>query len=363
MTGRDFFIDTDETLSQFLATIARNHLVALDTEFVREKTYYPKFCLIQIASPKFVGCVDCLAGVDLAPLFDFLFDSERAWVLHSARQDLEVIYQAAERVPHELIDTQIAAALLGHPSQIGLGDLLSAVLDVNLEKGYARTDWSRRPLPDPALRYAFDDVRHLLPLWERLRSALENLGRLGWFEEDCRAALATPPLTPPTALWARLRGRGSLELRSQCAALALVRWRERCAQTLDRPRRWILSDDLLLRIARSLPRNVDALKSIPEIPCRLAERWGTDILSSLEDCDRPETREVVSAHANGGRPDKKTLQELQERVRRRADELGIQAEILATRKELGELITGRSAERSTTGWRWVELEPLLSATA
>ncbi|MFP6829225.1 MAG: HRDC domain-containing protein [Gammaproteobacteria bacterium] len=359
MIETDLFIDTDRKLAEFLEETSAEPLLALDTEFVREKTYYPKLCLIQIATPVLTICIDCLAPMDLAPLFTALFTNDRTWILHSARQDLEVMYLQDNRSPVNLIDTQIAAALLGYAPQIGLQALLAEELGVELEKEHTRADWSRRPLPDGALQYALDDVRYLLPLWRKLEQRLNELQRGQWLNSDCRVALDIPPLTPPVALWSRLRGLQSMEPLQQCAALAMVGWRERRAQSLDRPRRWIMSDELLTRIARRLPQDQESLQSIPEIPRRLADHSGGEILAELQNCGGTDQSALIEKHLPLERPDKTVLQTLRERVRVRAEELGIQSEVLATRKEMSEFLVGRPSDRISAGWRQEELESLL----
>lgn len=358
----DLFVDTNNKLTELLEGISTEPLLALDTEFVREKTYYPKLCLIQIATPQLTACVDCLADINLEKFFDQLFRTDCAWVLHSARQDMEVIYLHDTRPPNELIDTQTAAALLGYPSQIGLQTLVAEEISIDLEKGLARTDWNRRPLPDAAVQYALDDVRYLLPLWSSLKRRLGALQRGDWMKADCLAALSIPPITPPLTLWSRLRGLRSLQPRHQAAALAMVAWRERRAQSQDRPRRWIMSDEILMRIAKNLPEDLQSLKAIPEMPWRLADHSGKDILSELWDSEDAEPRALLEANLPPERPDKKSLHTLQERVRVRAETLGIQGEVLATRKEMAELLLGRPSERIDDGWRQVELERLLAAT-
>lgn len=360
MVDTDLFIDSNRKLTALLASIATEPVLALDTEFVREKTYYAKLCLLQIATPKLTACIDCIADIDLAPLYDRLFKTGCAWVLHSARQDLEVIYQQSKRLPHELIDTQLAAALLGHAPQIGLQDLLADELGVALEKGHTRSDWSRRPLPEAAVQYALDDVRYLLPLWQILTQKLGVLQRGDWLKSDCLTALSIPPITPALTLWTRLRGLRSMAPEQQCAALALVNWRERYAQSLDRPRRWIMSDELLLRVAKALPENLESLKSVPEMPGRLADRFGQELLSGLQDCDGAGQRAFIETHLSLERAEKEELQVLQKRIRARADELGIQSEVLATRKEMGEFLVGRPSDRIVGGWRQAELQRLLA---
>ena len=210
------------------------------------------------------------------------------------------------------------------------------------------------------MQYALDDVRYLLPLWKLLAQKLDVLRRGDWLNADCLAALSIPPVTPPVTLWTRLRGLRSMGPPHQCAALALVSWRERYAQTLDRPRRWIMSDELLLRIARTLPEDLESLKSIAEMPSRLADRSGHDILSELQDSDGVDQRALIDTYLTLERPDKNELQAFQERVRGRADELGIRSEVLATRKELGEILVGRPSGRVDEGWRQLELQSLLA---
>ena len=243
------WIDNDAALERLVGVLATTSIAAVDTEFVREKTYYPQLCLIQIGAGEQVACVDCLAKLDLEPLYARLFDPSFTWVLHSARQDLEVVFQRAGRMPPRLIDTQVAAAFTGYPPQIGLEGLLKRELGVELGESFARTDWSRRPLPDAPLRYALDDVRYLLPAWQRLDAELDRLGRREWLREDCERMLAEQPVADTIAVWSRLKGVHGLPFASQCAALALVRWREAAAQRSDRPRRWLLADEVLIEIA------------------------------------------------------------------------------------------------------------------
>ena len=263
MTDIDRLVGDAKSLSVLVDAISNEPLIALDTEFVREQTYYPRLCLIQVATPRTLACVDCVAGMDLQPLFSALLAPGRTWLLHSVRQDLEAMQQFMVRPPARLIDTQIAAALLGKTPQVGLQAILEEELNIRLDKDFTRTNWAARPLPAGALLYALDDVRHLSALWEALRPQLSDLGRLAWLEEDCLTALETPVLTPPAALWSRLKGMRATDSGTRCAALALVEWRERCAQRLDRPRRWLCSDELLVRVAKALPNRVDDLTSIP----------------------------------------------------------------------------------------------------
>jgi len=355
------WIDNDAALARLVAALEQTSIAAVDTEFVREKTYYPQLCLIQVGTGDQVACIDCLAGLELTPLYARLFDPSFTWVLHSARQDLEVVYQLAGRVPPRLIDTQIAAALTGYPPQVGLEGLLKRTLDVELGESFARTDWSRRPLPDAPLRYALDDVRYLLAAWERLDAELVRLGRREWLHEECERMLSEPPVADATSVWARIKGVHGLPFASQCAALALVRWREAAAKRSDRPRRWLLADDALLAIAASLPRDADALASLGE--SKFIARSAAAVLAAIASRDDAELQAEVRANAAQPMPDKLLVKSLQDRVRQHAATLGIEPEILATKRDLVGLALNDPPLHLRSGWRARELAHVLEPNA
>jgi ribonuclease D len=351
------WIDNDAALARLVAALGETSIAAVDTEFVREKTYYPQLCLIQVAAGEQVACIDCLANLDLEPLYARLFDESFTWILHSARQDLEVIFQRTGRMPPRLIDTQIAAAFTGYPPQVGLEGLLKRALDVELGESFARTDWSRRPLPEPALRYALDDVRYMLPAWDKLDAELRRLGRHEWLTEDCERLLAEQPVADTTSIWSRLKGVHGLSFASQCAALALVRWRETAAQSSDRPRRWLLADEVLIAIAAALPSDAAALGSLA--PSKFMVRSVPSLLAALASRSDPELQAEVRANAAQVAPDKATVKALQEGVRQHAAKLGLEPEILATRRDLVAVALGTPPAHLRTGWRAKELAHLI----
>jgi ribonuclease D len=343
------WIDGDAALASLCAALDGAPLVAIDTEFVREKTYYPQLCVIQIATREHAACVDCLAPLDLAPLFELLFQPDRTWVLHSARQDLEVIWQRTARLPPRLIDTQIGASLVGWPPQVGLEALLERTVHVMLGESFARTDWSRRPLPPAALNYALEDVRHLLPAWDVLERRLIELGRLEWLHEDCARALAEPPIPDATAVWARIKGVHGLPFAAQCAALELVRWRERAAQRADRPRRWLLEDDKVLALAAALPATPDALGQL--MPPKFVARNADEIIAAVGRREGADVQAIVRASVAQHAPDKTKVKALQEDARKRAAGLGLEPEILATKRDLMALAAGKPPAHLRDGWR------------
>ena len=350
-------IADDQTLRETAARLAGSRVFALDTEFVRESTYYPELCVLQVATDEVVVAVDCLAPIDLEPLLEVLLTDDAVWVLHSARQDLEVLSQSAGRLPRRLIDTQIAAALIGSPLQTGLQAMLREILGIEIGKEHTRSDWSRRPLPDAVLRYALDDVRHLLPAWRELEQRLDAAGRTRWLEEDCARALALPIQADAATILERTKGAGGLHGRRRAAALALVAWREARAQERDRPRRWILTDEALVRIATNLPQTLADLQRIPELPPKLIAGSGAALLAAIEGAAPLPAAEPADA------VDRSLVKRLQEGVKERAGALGIPPEMLATRRDIVLAASGQAGEALSTGWRSTVLAGLFNAPA
>jgi len=358
MRTRELYIDRAAALEEFLEELSDARLIGLDTEFVREKTYFPLLCLLQIATPTTIACIDSIADCDVRMLCERITEGAAAWIVHSSRQDLEVIYQHAARLPTRVIDTQVAAGLVGFAPQVGLQELLADTLGVTLPKDYTRTDWSRRPLPEPALQYARDDVRSLHELWALLADKLATLGRSEWLTQDCALLVRQPPLPPVEQIWMRLRGVRGLGAEAAAAALALVDWRETRAQARNRPRRWILADEHLLLIAKHSPQSIDALRRIADLPSRTVERVGREILAAIRASADGEIYARARALAHEDAPDKRQVRALQDAVKAIAAQLGIHAEIVATRQELVELATGREPLRFATTWRSDYLDEL-----
>jgi ribonuclease D len=350
-------VDQPGNLSELLEHVAHARILALDTEFVRERTYYPELCVVQVATEEVIAAVDCLAEIDLDPLFDLLTADDKVWVLHSARQDLEVLYYRTGRLPQQLIDTQIAAGLNGMPAQIGLQGLLAEVLAVDIGKQHTRADWSRRPLTDALKEYALDDVRYLLAAWSKLEEQLTDLGRLAWFHEDCERQLGLP-IEPDTAqLFDKVKGTGSLRGERRAAAHALVAWREDRAKSQNRPRRWILSDEHLVRIATRLPRTAAELNEIRELPPRLVARSGAALLAAIEGAGQVEDAPRAPT------PDRNVVKALQTAVRDLAARLGIQPELLATRRDIARMAAELSPDSLPSGWRSSVLGEILESVS
>lgn len=323
--------------------------IGVDTEFMRESTYFSQLCLVQVATGRDIYCVDPLADEDQADFWEAL--CRPCWVLHSARQDIEVISQTAGRMPAQILDTQIAAALLGFQPQIGYANLVSELFSVDLPKTHTRANWAKRPLPERFLDYAAEDVEYLLPAWEELAGRLEAKGRLEWAEADSRALLdpALYEVEPSTAVL-RLKGARNLRGGRRATAARLAEWREREALKRDRPRQWILRDPVLIDIACRMPKALKELADIDNMPARLVQRAGKEILAAVR-----QAASDAHDYRPPGAPDeqqKSLLKQMQRVVAKAADDLGIAAETIASKKELSAVIVGREPDsRLFRDWR------------
>jgi ribonuclease D len=353
---------THDALSGFVDAWPAGTPLALDTEFIRERTYYPKLCLIQAAVPGRLALIDVLAIEDGGALVVPLVDAGRLKLLHAARQDIEALLPLTGTPLAPVFDTQQAAALLGFPAQVGYAELVRQVLGVELAKGHARTDWARRPLSPEQIAYAEDDVRYLPDLAETLEERLAAAGRRAWMDEEA-AQLRDISLyrVEPADAWRRLKGLERLDSRAFAAARALARWREQRAMDRDLPRGWVLSDVAILELAEARPRTRAALAATASVPRGTAAR-GDDILAAIHESPAGPPVETVEEPSRPGPAEVRQMKALQQRLLAVAGELGIQPEILATRRELTALVRGARELPVLSGWRRAVIgEPLLAA--
>jgi len=361
------YINKPEQLAELCNRIQAEPWIALDTEFLREKTYYPVFCLLQIASPDWVVCVDPLAIPDLSELFETINDPKIVKVLHACRQDLEIFYQITGQVTFPVFDTQLAAPLLGFQENPGYAMLVSSFLNVNLSKVHTRADWSVRPLSQAQIQYAADDVIYLCKIYKIMCQQLEDLGRLSWLEKDFEQLKNTElyQLSPVNA-WLKVKGKNRLTGKQLSIIQVLSEWRERTAQAENRPKNWLIRDDLLLELAKLQPETVAELSNIRNMNDRTVRRYGNIICRLISEAKdkRPIT---LSDKAN---PTKKTqtqeavLDVLTAIVRIRADENSINPTLLASRKNLEKLLFEDDNNCLLQGWRYSmvgqELEGVLN---
>ncbi|MGE0188510.1 MAG: ribonuclease D [Steroidobacteraceae bacterium] len=348
-------VTTDSQLPGALELLAQGNYLALDTEFLRESTYYAKLCLVQLGNEHACVVVDVLALDNLTTLLDFILDRSRIKIFHAARQDLEVLTQAQAtnpQVPGPLFDTQIAAGLLGLPGQIGYGDLLSHRLDIQLEKGLARTDWSRRPLSQEQLHYAADDVRYLGPLYQQLKNALQQRARYTWLEEET-AALENLALyrTVPEDAWQRLKGTAQLQPEQRAVLKQLATWREGRAIQSDKPRGWILSDEALRNICERLPTTLDELSQTRNLPAGVVRKHGDMLLSLITEAQQQASNEAPARDFRPSNQQQSQVSKLMQLVRSTAEKIEVSSELLATRRDAEQLVYFKKCEVLLQGWR------------
>ncbi|GEP10441.1 ribonuclease D [Methylobacterium gnaphalii] len=278
-------ITTTSELADACARFAAQPFVTVDTEFMRETTYYPKLCLIQMAAPDgFAALVDPLAkDLDLKPFVDLMADEGVVKVFHSARQDLEIIWLMGEVLPHPFFDTQVAAMVCGYGDSVSYEQLVNDLAKAKIDKSSRFTDWSRRPLSDAQLTYALSDVTHLVKVYQALAKQLIETDRGAWLDDEM--AVLTSPETyraDSAQAWRRLSGR-MRKPREIAVLMEVAAWREREAQTRNVPRGRILKDEAVIDIASSAPRSVEALGRLRTIPSGFERsRTGTDILAAVE---------------------------------------------------------------------------------
>lgn len=351
------WVDDAAGLRTALTCLGDPPWLGIDTEFMRERTYFPQLCLVQLAAPAGSVLIDPLAVTDLSDLARFLAAVTAEKVLHAARQDLEVLQCAGISLGGYLFDTQIAAALLGHPDQVSYAWLVEQYCGVALDKSQTRTDWARRPLSDAQLRYAAADVTHLGVLHARLRAALEEAGKLDWLWEET-APVALPAEEAPADPSRRMRGLAALAPLAAARGRALADWRESAARKADVPRGWVLKDEVLLAIARQAPTTAAALSRIPGLPPATMRRHGAELLAlgaaTVAATDWPSPPPRLSKAGT------RVLGELQEQVRMVAQAREVSATLLATRRDLEQCLLGATPARLQTGWRAAVLGPTLT---
>lgn len=271
-------------LARFCARQAGADYITIDTEFMRDRTYWPKLCLVQIAGPEETAAIDCLApGLDLAPLFELLMNPRMVKVFHAARQDIEIFFHLTGKIPTPIVDTQVAAMVCGFGDAVSYENLAAKLAGARIDKSSRFTDWSHRPLTDKQLQYALSDVTHLRPAYEKLKRRIDKSGRGQWVEEEMR--VLTDPGTyrlDPRESWRRLKTRS--ENRRFLAILREVAaWREEEAQARDLPRNRVLKDESLIEIAAHAPASAEELARSRGMQRGFAEgRMGQGLLAAVK---------------------------------------------------------------------------------
>lgn len=351
-------ISSDSQLAEAARIWAGRPWLALDTEFVREDTYYSQLALVQVGDGDSEACIDMLAVQELGPLLALCDDPGIVKVLHSPSQDLEIFMHRWGRGPTPLFDSQLAATLLGIADQPGYAALVQAMLGLSLDKSLSRTPWLRRPLSAAELEYAAADVEHLGRIYPQLLQQLSDRGRLVWLQEDCARMLVAEHYRPqPQLEWRRLKGLARLEVGAQHVAAELAAWRDVVAEQRDRPRKWMLSDDALYAIAERQPSSREQLAALSVLAPKQLERHTEALLACVER-GRAVDAPALARDERDNTALKAKVQSLQQRVRELATKHGLPPGLLATRSELERIAAGASRDevtgeelRALCGWR------------
>ena len=346
--------DTAE-LAAACERLAAHPFVTVDTEFLRETTYYPKLCLIQLASPDEAVLVDPLApGIDLAPFFALMSNEAVVKVFHAARQDLEIVWLLGRVLPVPLFDTQVAAMVCGYGDSVGYEQLANDLAKARIDKSSRFTDWSRRPLNEAQLVYAEADVTHLRDIYLALKADLDASGRESWVAEEMK--VLTSPSTyevKPENAWMRLKGR-IRKPRELPLLMEIAAWREREAQTRDVPRQRVLKDDALIDIVQRGPRSTEALAELRSVPNGFERsRNGAEVLAAIERAAAIDPKTLPRLERERGRPTNgAVLDLLKVLLKSVADAERVAPKIIATSDDLEAIASDElTGVPALTGWR------------
>ncbi|HEY0052964.1 MAG TPA: ribonuclease D [Caulobacteraceae bacterium] len=348
-------ITENAALEAFCARVKGAPFLAVDTEFMRETTYWPKLCLIQAATPEEAVAIDPLAeGLDLEPFLEILRDPATVKVFHAARQDVE-IFNKLGAMPRPMFDSQVAAMACGFGDQVSYDSLVRQMLKIDLDKGSRFTDWARRPLSDAQLSYALADVVHLAAIYPRLQARLEKEGRLEWVSEEM-AALTDPALydTTPENAWKRLKPR-RFSAKYLAAFQAVAAWRERAAQERDQPRGRILKDDAIDEVATQAPTDADAFNRLRSVPKGFGgSRLGLELAEVIKAAvANPEATapKVERPAANIPAP-ASVVELLKVLLKAKSEQAGVAPKLLANVADLEKIAVDDEADvEALQGWR------------
>jgi len=348
------YIDTAAQLESFCAKVAEtSDWVAIDTEFIREKTYYPQLCLAQIATEQLAACIDPLLIKNIDALLNIIFDDKLTKVMHAGRQDLEIFYHHRGYLPQNIFDTQLAAPYLGLTEQMSYAALVQEYTGVKLNKAMTRTDWRSRPLSEEQIQYAANDVTYLAQIYLIMRQHLKDKNREHWLTDEVEKLIDIQQYRQePANMWQRIRGHDKLNGTSLSVLVGLAAWREETAKTINFPRNWIIRDEVLVDIARILPKHKQGLRKIRGMNEKTVHQHSEQLLGCINEY-RLKPPPIISH-----KKFKKLSTEhnaivdiLMSLVRRCGIEHEINPCVIGTRKDL-ENFTVKSPSRIMDDWRY-----------
>jgi ribonuclease D len=350
-------IDTTAALEEACRLLAQSDFITIDTEFLRETTFWPELCLIQMASPEHEYIVDPMAkGLDLKPFFELMANPAVTKVFHAARQDIEIIFHLGDLIPHPIFDTQVAAMVCGFGDSVSYDQLVQKVKNVHIDKTSRFTDWSRRPLSDKQLDYALADVTHLRDVYLKLKGQLDAEGRAEWLTEEMAILESRETYDlPPEQAWQRLKMR--LRKPTELAVMQYVAaWREREARARNVPRSRVLKDDAIYEIAQQQPKDVEALGRLRTIP----KGWersssGTAILEQVNAALALPKSEMphLERHTHAPEGTQSAVELLKVLLRLTSEKHGVASKVIANSDDLEKIAAeGEKAEvAALQGWR------------
>ena len=348
-------ITTTSELASACARLEKHPVITVDTEFLRETTYYPLLCVAQMASPDEAAVIDALAeSIDLAPFFDLMANEKVTKVFHAARQDIEIVWNLAQKIPHPIVDTQVAAMVLGYGDSISYDQLVQRITGDTLDKSHRFTDWTRRPLSDAQITYALSDVTHLRAVYLKLTEDLEKRGRNSWVEAEMD--VLTSPDTyraDPERAWERLKTRVR-KPKELAVLIEVAEWREREAQTRDVPRGRVLKDDVIGDIAVQAPTTPERLGQLRSLPKGFERsRWGEQIVDAVKRGLQRDQKTLP--HLERFRPavnGAATVELLKVLLRMTAERHSVAAKVIATVDDLDRIAADDEADvPAMKGWR------------
>ena len=348
-------ITTTKDLTDVCERLARHPFVTVDTEFLRESTYYPQLCVAQLASPDEAVVVDALApGLDLAPFFTLMANESVVKVFHAARQDIEIVWHRASLIPHPIFDTQVAAMVLGYGDSISYDQLVQRITGDMLDKSHRFTDWTRRPLSQAQLEYAVSDVTHLRDVYQKLLADLGRRGRTEWVSEemDVLTSPETYKLEPEKA-WQRLRTRVR-KPKELAVLIEVAAWREREAKSRDIPRQRVLKDDLVADIAVQAPTTIERLATLRALPKGFERsKWGLEIPEIVKAGLARDPKTLPSLERGRAAPNGAAIVELLKvLLRMTAEQHAVAAKVIATVDDLEQIAADDAADvPAMKGWR------------
>jgi len=349
-------ITTTSELAEACQRFARHPFVTVDTEFLRETTFWPILCVVQVASDDEALAIDALApDLDLKPLFALMADPKVVKVFHAARQDVEIFWKLAGTVPAPMFDTQVAAMVCGYGDQVSYSELVQSVCKVTLDKSSRFTDWARRPLAPAQIEYAIGDVTHLRDVYRALLAQLDKSGRRAWLDDEMKVLTSAATYEQhPERAWERFKTRAR-KPRDLAVLMDLAGWRESEAQTRDVPRARVLKDDVLIEVALAAPRTREALANLRAFPRGMERsKAGDEIIAAVERglARDPRTLPRLERERRNGGGSAATVELLKVLLRQVSDESGVASKMIATVDDLESIAADDRADvPALQGWR------------